>query len=186
MSGTEGQDPRCTDRIDLQLSRGATGSGREESTPQSTAPVTDTKSLLQVTPYHGDKASFLGWKWCFLIAVRAISKPLYEGVKKIEDNMNQDFRKSIMTPWRPDMQFAIRTSPQSHNREQARSETVDTISQRHATHLSSSLTAWNGSKMFAGTLWSYHVSPDLGAVFPAGIRCRQRQSRSTKRKSPST
>ena len=32
----------------------------------------------------------------------------------------------------------IHTSPQSHNREQARSETVDTISQRHATHLSSS------------------------------------------------
>ena len=37
---------------------------------------------------------FLGWKWSFLIAVRAISKPLHEGLKKIEDNMNQDFRKS--------------------------------------------------------------------------------------------
>ena len=46
-----------------------------------------------MTPYHGDKASFLGWKWSFLIAVRAISKPLYEGFKKIEDNMDQDFRK---------------------------------------------------------------------------------------------
>ena len=32
----------------------------------------------------------------------------------------------------------IHTSPQHHDREQARSETVDTISQRHATHLSSS------------------------------------------------
>ena len=30
----------------------------------------------------------------FLIAVRAISKPLYDELKKIEDNMNQDFRKS--------------------------------------------------------------------------------------------
>ena len=72
----------------------------EQSTPQSTAPVTrliDTKSLLQVTPYHGDKASFLGWKWSFLIAVRAISKPLYEVLKKIEDNMNQDFRKSRLS-----------------------------------------------------------------------------------------
>ena len=68
----------------------------EQTTPQSTTRVTrwiDTKSLLQVTPYHGDKASFLGWKWSFLIAVRAISKPLFEGFKKIEDNMNQDFRK---------------------------------------------------------------------------------------------
>ena len=33
---------------------------------------------------------------------------------------------------------SIHTSPQPHDREQARSETVDTISQRHATHLSSS------------------------------------------------
>ena len=54
----------------------------------------DTISLLQVTSYHGDNASFLRWKWSFLIAVRAISKPLYEGFKKIEDNMNEDFRKS--------------------------------------------------------------------------------------------
>ena len=38
----------------------------------------------------------------------------------------------FMAPWRPDMQLAIqqlsRQGPQSHNREQARSETVDTIS----------------------------------------------------------
>ena len=95
MSGTEGQEPDGTDPIDLQLPRGATGSGREQSTPQSTAPVTrliDTKRLLQVTPNPGDKASFLGWEWSFLIAVRAISKPLCEGLKKFEDNMNQDFR----------------------------------------------------------------------------------------------
>ena len=100
MSGTEGQKPDNTDPIDLQLPRRATGSGREQSTPQSTAPVKrliDTKSLLQVTPYHGDKASLLGWKWSFLIAVRAISKPLYEGLKNIEDNMNQDFRKSRLS-----------------------------------------------------------------------------------------
>ena len=100
MSGTEGQDPGGTDPIDLQLPRGATGSGREQSTPQSTAPVTrliDTRSLLQVTPYHGDKARFLDWKLSFSIAVRAFSKPLYEGLKKIEDNMNQDFRKSRLS-----------------------------------------------------------------------------------------
>ena len=29
--------------------------------------------------------------------MRAISKPLYEGLKKIEDNMNQDFRKSRLS-----------------------------------------------------------------------------------------
>ena len=57
----------------------------------------DTKSLLQVTPYHGDQTSFLGWTWSFLIAVRAISKQLYEGFKEIEDNINQDFRKSRLS-----------------------------------------------------------------------------------------
>ena len=40
---------------------------------------------------------FCGWKWSFLIEVRAISKPLYEGLKKIEDNMNQNFRKSQLS-----------------------------------------------------------------------------------------
>ena len=100
MSGTEGQEPAGTDPIHLQLPRGATGSSREQSTPQSTATVTrliDTKSLLQKIPYYGDKATFLGWKWSFLIALRAISKPLCEGLKKIEDNMNQDFRKSRLS-----------------------------------------------------------------------------------------
>ena len=56
----------------------------------------DTQSLLEVTPYHLDKASFLGWKWSLLFAVRAISKPLYEGFKKIDD-MIQDFRKSRLS-----------------------------------------------------------------------------------------
>ena len=104
MSGMEGQEPAGTDPIDVQLPRGATGSSRmpttEQSTPQSTAQVKrliDTKSLLQVTPHHGDKASFLGWKWSFLVAVRAVSKPLYGGIKKIEDNMKQDFRKSPLS-----------------------------------------------------------------------------------------
>ena len=96
----EGQEPAGTDPIDLQLPRGAAGSSRMPTTEQWTAPVTrliNTKSLLQLTPYHGDKASFLGWKWSFLVAVRAVRKPLCEGLKKIEDNMNQDFRKSRLS-----------------------------------------------------------------------------------------
>ena len=94
MSGADGQDPAGTDPIDLQLPRSATSSGTPQTSTPSMTRFIDTKSLLQVTPCHGDKASFLGWKWSFLIAVRAISKPLYEGFKKIEDNINQDFRKS--------------------------------------------------------------------------------------------
>ena len=70
----EGPEPAGTDPIDLQLPRGATGSGSAETSTTAVTRLTDTKSLLQVTPYHGDKASFLGWKWPFLIAVRAISK----------------------------------------------------------------------------------------------------------------
>ena len=102
MSGTEGPELAGTDPIDPQLPRGAVGSSRvpttEQAAPQtSTTPVTrliDTKRLLHVTQYRGDKASFFSWKWSFLVAVRAINKPLYEGFKKVEDNMNQDFRKS--------------------------------------------------------------------------------------------
>ena len=93
-SGAEVQDPAGTDPIDLQLPRSATSSGTPQTSTPSVSRLIDTKSLLQVTPYHGDKASFLGWKWSFLIAVRAISKPLYEGFNKIEDNINQDFPKS--------------------------------------------------------------------------------------------
>ena len=97
MSGTEGQDPAGSDPIDLQLPRCATSSGTPQTSTTSVTRLIDTKSLLQVTPNHGDKASFLGWKWSFLIAVRAISKPLYEGLKKIEDNLNHDFRKSRLS-----------------------------------------------------------------------------------------
>ena len=105
MSGPDGQEPTGTDPIDLQLPRGAAGISRapttEQAAPQASAtPPTrliDTKNLLQVTPYHADKASFLERKWSFLIAVCAISKPLYQGFKKIEDNMSQDFRKSRLS-----------------------------------------------------------------------------------------
>ena len=94
MSGKEGQDSSGTDPIDLQLPRGAMSSGTPQTSTPSLSRLIDTKSLLQMTLNHGDKASFLGWKWSFLIAVRAISKPLHQGLKKIEDNRNQDFRKS--------------------------------------------------------------------------------------------
>ena len=40
----------------------------------------------------------------------------------------------------------IHTSPRSHNREQARSETIDTISHRHSQHLSSFRTTHDGSE----------------------------------------
>ena len=78
MSGTEGQEPAGTDPIHLQSPRGAAGIGRvattEQAVPQaSTIPVTR------------------------LIAVRAIRKPLYERFKKIEDNVNHDFRKSPLS-----------------------------------------------------------------------------------------
>ena len=93
MSGAEGQDPAGTDPIDLQLPRSATSSGTPQPSTPSVTRLIDTKSLLQVTPCHGDKASFLGTKWSFLIAVRAISKPLYEGLKKMEDNIKSGFPK---------------------------------------------------------------------------------------------
>ena len=58
MSGSEGQDPAGTDPIDLQFPRGATRSGTPQTSTLSVTRLIDTKSLLQVTPYHRDKASF--------------------------------------------------------------------------------------------------------------------------------
>ena len=55
MSGTEGQEPGGTDPIDLQLPRGATGSSREQSTPQSTAPVTRLIDTTNMECHSGMK-----------------------------------------------------------------------------------------------------------------------------------
>ena len=69
MSGTEGQELGGIDQHDLLLPRGAIGSGRDQSTPQSTAPVTrliDTQSLLQVTPYHRRHGKFSCVEMVFL------------------------------------------------------------------------------------------------------------------------
>ena len=66
MSGAEGQDPAGTDPIDLQLPRGATSSGTPQTSTPSVTRLIDTKSLLQVTPHHGDKASFLGCEMVLL------------------------------------------------------------------------------------------------------------------------
>ena len=44
-----------------------------------------------------DSVSWSQGKFSFLLAVRAIIRPLYEGLKKIEDNKNQDFRKSRLS-----------------------------------------------------------------------------------------
>ena len=93
-SGVEAQDPAKIDPIDLQLARGATISGTPQTSTPSETRVIDTKSLLEVTPFQGDKASFLGWKFSFWTAVTAISEPLHEGLEKIEDNINQDSRSS--------------------------------------------------------------------------------------------
>ena len=85
----EGQDLAGTDPIALQLPRGATSSATPQTSTPSVTRLIGTKGLLLVTPSHGDKASFLGWRWSFLIAVRAISKPLYEGFEKMEDNIKE-------------------------------------------------------------------------------------------------
>ena len=100
MSGAEGQDPAGTDPLDLQLPRDATNNGIPKMSTPAVTRLIDTKSLLQVTPHHGDGASFLGWKWSFLIAERAISKPLYEVLKKIENNMISGFPKIPIVHWR--------------------------------------------------------------------------------------
>ena len=57
----------------------------------------DTKSLLHISPYNGDKNAFLDWKWSFLVAVRAISRPLFDALKRVEENVGQDFKKERLS-----------------------------------------------------------------------------------------
>ena len=59
LSGAEGQDPAGTDPLDLQLPRDATNNGIPKMSTPAVTRLIDTKSLLQVTPHHGDGASFL-------------------------------------------------------------------------------------------------------------------------------
>ena len=67
MSGTEGQELGGIDPLDLLLPRGAIGSGREQTTPQSTAiRLIDKKSLLQVTPNHRRQGKFSCLEMVFL------------------------------------------------------------------------------------------------------------------------
>ena len=51
----------------------------------------DTKSLLHLEPFHGDKGAFQSWKWSCLVTLKAINKDLYEGLRKVEDNSQQDY-----------------------------------------------------------------------------------------------
>ena len=62
----------------------------------------ETHSVSFMTLQRATK-KFLVWKWSSLIAVRAISKPLHEGLKKIEENMKQDIRKSRLSIEDPEL-----------------------------------------------------------------------------------
>ena len=103
MSGTEEQDPDGADPIDRQLPRGATDTSRMPTTEHiiidsisNTFDRHEEFVASDVTSWRQGKFSWLEMGF-FLIAVRAISKTLYEVLKKIEDNMKQDFRKSRLS-----------------------------------------------------------------------------------------
>jgi len=72
--------------------------GEQEAVTQpALSRLIDTKSLLHLNPYNGDKSSFLAWKWSFLVAVRAIDPRLHEALKRVEDNVTQDFTMSRLS-----------------------------------------------------------------------------------------
>ena len=50
----------------------------------------DTKKFVASDFLPWTHSSFLIWKWSFLIAMRAVSKPPYEGFKKLEDNISEN------------------------------------------------------------------------------------------------
>ena len=101
-----GQERVGTDLIDLQLPRGAAGSSRMPTTGQTTPQSTAPGDFVACDSISWSQGKFSWLEMSFLIAVRAISKPFYEGLKKIEDNIYQDFRKSRFSS--EDLEFSSR------------------------------------------------------------------------------
>ena len=71
------------------------------------------------------------------------------------------------------------TSPQLHNRKQAHNETIDTVSQRHAQHLSSSRTRHDVQKRYDCTCWSSGLR--LGSRLGNAPKCYGVSLQSTRR-----
>ena len=105
MSVTEDRNLRGTDPLDLWLPRGAAGSSRmpttaNDATIDSTSNSIDRHEEFVVSDsisWRQGKFSLLEMVGPSLIAVRAIRKPLCEALKKIEDNMSEDSRKTRLS-----------------------------------------------------------------------------------------
>ena len=101
----EGHQPAGTDPIDLQLPRGVGGSSRMPTTRANDATIDSTSNTFDRHQEFvaSDSISWRQGKFSCLEMVLLDSqceqsaKPLCEGLKKIEDNMNQDFRKSRLS-----------------------------------------------------------------------------------------
>ena len=57
----------------------------------------NTKSLLNLNVYNGERGKFLEWKWSFYVALRAMNSELYHKMKTVEDNLTADYRMARLT-----------------------------------------------------------------------------------------
>ena len=61
------------------------------------AKLFDTKTLLTIKPYEGEKTKFDDWKWQFMVAMRAILPAVHAHLKEVEENVAEDYALSRMT-----------------------------------------------------------------------------------------
>ena len=53
--------------------------------------LVDTKGLVKIDPYHGEREKFLAWKWEFYVAVRSMSVELAGQLQFVENHLNDDY-----------------------------------------------------------------------------------------------
>jgi hypothetical protein len=53
--------------------------------------LVDTKGLVRLERYYGEKEKFQAWKWELYVAVRAMDPPLASMLKHVENNFNVEF-----------------------------------------------------------------------------------------------
>ena len=57
----------------------------------TTSKLVDTRSLVKLRDYHGEKEQFHVWKWELYVAMRSIDSNMAVMMKHVENNLAVDF-----------------------------------------------------------------------------------------------
>ena len=66
------------------------GAERSAEVPK-TSPLVDTKRVVKLDLYHGEKEKFHSWKWKLYVAIRSLDIKMAVMMKHVENNLTVDF-----------------------------------------------------------------------------------------------